>query len=118
LIGDAATVLGVPVELITPRLDELAAAEEVVREAVPAPALAAAQVPAVYLPPFSPHQVSLLPSGCLHVLAAVDRRRAQGRPQSAWRLGIANLMRWNRVLWVDIRSRTGARCDRNRTSGE
>jgi exodeoxyribonuclease V alpha subunit len=38
----------VPPELITPGLDELAAAEGVVREAVPA----APQVPAVYLPPF------------------------------------------------------------------
>jgi hypothetical protein len=41
----------VPAELIIPYLDELAAAEGVVRETVPARAQAAPQVPAVYLPP-------------------------------------------------------------------
>ena len=41
LIGDAAKILDVPPELITPCLDELAAAEGVVREAVPAAAPAA-----------------------------------------------------------------------------
>ena len=38
LIADAAKILDVPAELITPCLDELAAAEGVVREAVPAQA--------------------------------------------------------------------------------
>src|SRR6516162_8100286 len=57
LIADAAKILDVPSELIAPCLDELAAAEGVIREAVPASALslsaqAAPQVPAVYLPPF------------------------------------------------------------------
>ena len=41
-----------PSELITPCLDELAAADGVVREMVPGQAQAAPQVPAVYLPPF------------------------------------------------------------------
>src|SRR5580698_1960842 len=52
LIADAAKILEVPTELIGPCLDELAAAEGVVREAVPAQAQVAPQVPAVYLPPF------------------------------------------------------------------
>src|SRR5271168_5542368 len=38
LVADAAKILEVPPELITPCLDELAAAEGVVREAVPAQA--------------------------------------------------------------------------------
>jgi exodeoxyribonuclease V alpha subunit len=67
LITDAAKILEVPAEMIAPRLDELAAAEGVIREAIPAtvdpaaatmpatvptPAGAVPQVPAVYLPPF------------------------------------------------------------------
>src|SRR5579863_8183441 len=57
LIADAAKILEVPAELITPSLDELAAAEGVIRAAVPASepshlAGAVPQVPAVYLPPF------------------------------------------------------------------
>ena len=49
-------VLDVPADLITPCLDELAAADGVIREQVPAAARpaqaqAAPQVPAVYLPP-------------------------------------------------------------------
>src|SRR5208283_237080 len=50
LVADAAKILDVPAELIAPCLDELAAAEGVVREAVPGPAGAgaAARVPAVY----------------------------------------------------------------------
>ena len=41
-----------PPELTAPGLDDLGAAEGVVREAVPAQAQAAPQVPAVYLPSF------------------------------------------------------------------
>jgi exodeoxyribonuclease V alpha subunit len=69
LIADAAKILDVPAELVAPGLDELAAADGVVREAVPAPALpgpaqaapaqAALQVPAVYLPPFYQAERSL-----------------------------------------------------------
>src|ERR1700758_3065962 len=51
LVGDAAKILEVPAELIGPCLDELAAAEGVVRETVPAAAETVPQVPAVYLPP-------------------------------------------------------------------
>src|SRR5215468_4577714 len=64
LIADAAKILDVPSELIAPCLDELAAAEGVVREAVPAAtpsaqADAVPQVPAVYLPPFYQAERSL-----------------------------------------------------------
>src|SRR5256884_429067 len=64
LITGAAKILDVPAGLITPCLDELAAAEGVVREDVPAaarpaPAQAAPQVPAVYLPPFYQAERSL-----------------------------------------------------------
>ena len=64
LITDAAKILDVPADLIVPCLDELAAAEGVVREQVPAaarpaPAEAAPQVPAVYLPPFYQAERSL-----------------------------------------------------------
>ena len=52
LMADAAKILEVPAEMITPCLDELAAAEGVVREEVPALAETAPRVPAVYLPPF------------------------------------------------------------------
>ena len=64
LTADASKILDVPAELIAPCLDELAAAEGVVREAVPASALSASalsalQVPAVYLPPFYQAERSL-----------------------------------------------------------
>ena len=64
LITDAAKILDVPAALITPCLDELAAAEGVVLEEVPAAgrsalAEAAPQVPAVYLPPFYQAERSL-----------------------------------------------------------
>src|SRR5207344_1542488 len=57
LIGDAAKILDIPAELISPCLDELTATEGVIRETVPAAAaLTSAQtlprVRAVYLPPF------------------------------------------------------------------
>ena len=59
LIADAAKILDVPADLITPCLDELAAADGVIRETVPAQAQAASQVPAVYLPPFYQAERSL-----------------------------------------------------------
>src|SRR5271169_4990387 len=80
LIADAAKILDVPAELITPCLDELAAAEGVVREAVPASALSAQaqtapQVPAVYLPPFYQAERSLA-QALLRLLAARGDRLA------------------------------------------
>jgi len=66
----------VPAELITPCLDELAAAEGVVRETVPARAQAAPQVPAVYLPPFYQAERSVA-HALLRLLAArADRLSA------------------------------------------
>jgi exodeoxyribonuclease V alpha subunit len=76
LTGDAAKILDVPAELIGPCLDELAAAEGVVRETVPAQAPAAPQVPAVYLPPFYQAERSVA-HALLRLLAArADRLSA------------------------------------------
>jgi len=100
LIADAAKILDVPAELIAPCLEELAAAEGVVREAVPAtdgPAGAgtASQVPAVYLPPFYQAERSLA-SALLRLLAA----RGDRLP------GFASVD-WDKALgW--LRGRTGA----------
>jgi exodeoxyribonuclease V alpha subunit len=80
LIADAAKILEVPAEMIAPCLDELAAAEGVIRESVPAatvpsPAEAAPQVPAVYLPPFFMAERSLA-SALLRLHAAPGDRLA------------------------------------------
>ena len=76
LIADAAKILEVPAEMITPCLDELAAAEGVVREEVPAAGRGpASQVPAVYLPPFFMAERSLA-SALLRLLAARADRLA------------------------------------------
>src|SRR6266568_5032189 len=95
LIADAAKILDVPAELITPCLDELAAAEGVVREAVPASAGTDPQVPAVYLPPFYQAERSLA-SSLLRLLAA-----------RADRLAAFTSVDWDKVLgW--LRGRTGS----------
>jgi len=95
LIADAAKILEVPPELITPCLDELAAAEGVVREAVPAQAHAAPQVPAVYLPPF--HQAE---RSVAHALLRLLAARAD-------RLTAFAAVDWDKALsW--LRGRTGA----------
>ena len=95
LIADAAKILEVPAELITPCLDELAAAEGVVREEVPAPAGTASRVPAVYLPPFFMAERSLA-SALLRLLAA-----------RADRLAAFSEVDWDKALaW--LRGRTGA----------
>jgi exodeoxyribonuclease V alpha subunit len=90
LIADAAKILEVPADMIAPCLDELAAAEGVIRETVPAiggPAIegpaagspaggeTASQVPAVYLPPFYMAERSLA-SALLRLLAARADRLA------------------------------------------
>ena len=62
LIADAAKILDVPAELIAPCLDELAAAEGVVREAVPASALPAQARPHRRSPP-STCRPSIRPNG-------------------------------------------------------
>ena len=100
LIADAAKILDVPAELIAPCLDELAAAEGVVREAVPAaagPAGAgiASHVPAVYLPPFYQAERSLA--------SALGRLLASGRDRLP---GFASVD-WDKALgW--LHGRTGA----------
>jgi exodeoxyribonuclease V alpha subunit len=95
LIADAAKILEVPAELIAPCLDELAAAEGVVREAVPAAAPAAPQVPAVYLPPFHQAERSVA-RALLRLLAARGDR-----------LGAFTAVDWDTALgWLS--RRTGA----------
>src|SRR5206468_1283791 len=96
--GDAAKILEVPAELITPCLDELAAAEGVIRESVPAAssdgAETAPQVPAVYLPPFLMAERALS-SALLRLLATRADRLAAFRDVD-----------WDKALaW--LRSRTG-----------
>src|SRR6266568_3867647 len=95
LITNAAKILDVPADLIAPCLDELAAAEGVVREAVPASAGTDPQVPAVYLPPFYQAERSLA-SSLLRLLAA-----------RADRLAAFTSVDWDKVLgW--LRGRTGS----------
>jgi exodeoxyribonuclease V alpha subunit len=94
LMADAAKILEVPGDLITPCLDELAAAEGVMREEVPAPAGAGSQVPAVYLPPFLMAERSLA-FALLRLLAA-----------RADRLAAFGTVDWEKALaW--LRGRTG-----------
>ena len=94
LIADAAKILEVPAEMITPCLDELAAAEGVVREEVPAPAGTGLQVPAVYLPPFLMAERALA-SALLRLLATRADRLAAFREVD-----------WDKALtW--LRGRTG-----------
>ena len=100
LITDAAKIIDVPAELITPCLDELAAAEGVVREEVPgaarpAPAQAAPLVPAVYLPPFYQAERSLA-----HALLRLHAARAD-------RLAGFAAVDWDKAFgW--LRGRTGS----------
>ena len=89
LVADAAKILEVPAELITPCLDELAAAEGVIREYVPAGPGAAPLVPAVYLPPFLMAERALA-SALLRLLAA-----------RADRLAAFSKVDWDRALaWL------------------
>ncbi len=99
LIADAAKILEVPAELLAPGLDELAAADGVIRESVPATAAAGAeaapQVPAVYLPPFHAAERALA-SALLRLHAA-----------RADRLAAFSALDWDKALgW--LRGRTGA----------
>ncbi len=87
LVADAAKILDVPAELITPGLDELAAAEGAVRESVPAgaepvPASTAPRVPAVYLPPF--YQAERALAHALLRLLASGRDRLPGFASVDW----------------------------------
>ena len=73
LIRDAAKILGVGAELIGPCLDELAAAEGIVREPVPASDGTGSMVPAVYLVPFHRAECSLA-GGLVDLLNASQER--------------------------------------------
>src|SRR5690348_12982729 len=101
LITGAAKILDVPADLIAPCLDELAAAEGVVRDQVPAaarpaPAEAAPQVPAVYLPPFYQAERSLA-----RALLRLHAARAD-------RLSAFAAVDWDKALgW--LRTRTGSK---------
>jgi exodeoxyribonuclease V alpha subunit len=97
-MADAAKILEVPAELITPCLDELAAVEGVIREEVPAGPGTAAQVPAVYLPPFLMAERSLA-SALLRLLAS-----------RADRLAAFSEVDWDKALaWLrSLRGRAGA----------
>ncbi|MEO3745178.1 ATP-dependent RecD-like DNA helicase [Plantactinospora sp. B5E13] len=94
LVADAAEILGVPVELVRSCLDELAADEGVVREAVPNPTVEGGTIPAVYLVPFHRAE-SALANSLLRLL----RTSADRMPAFA---GVD----WDRALaW--LRTRTG-----------
>ena len=85
LIADATKILDVPAGLIAPCLDELAAADGVIREPVPAasaPAQTAPQVPAVYLPPF--HQAERSVAQALLRLLASRRDRLSAFAAVDW----------------------------------
>ncbi|WP_432842127.1 SF1B family DNA helicase RecD2 [Dactylosporangium sp. CA-092794] len=95
LVADAAQILGVPPELVRTCLDELAAAEGVVREAVPNPSSEGGTIPAVYLVPFHRAETSLA-GGLLRLL----NTRADRMPAFA-------TVEWDKALaW--LRTRTGA----------
>ena len=98
LLADTAKILEVPAELITPCLDELAAAEGVIREDVPAGPGTAPLVPAVYLPPFLMAE---------RALASALRRLLAAR---ADRLAAFSTVDWDRALaWLrGLRGRAGA----------
>ncbi len=95
LTAGAAKILDVRPEPVIPCLDELAAADGVVRETVPAQAQAAPQVPAVYLPPFYQAERSL--AGALLRLHAARADRPSAFATVDWDKALG---------W--LQSRTGA----------
>jgi exodeoxyribonuclease V alpha subunit len=95
LAADAAQILAVPSELVRTCLDELAAAEGVVREPVPNPSTDGATIPAVYLVPFHRAESSLAAA-----LLRLLHSQADRMPGFA-------AVDWDRALsW--LRTRTGA----------
>ncbi|GAA5065427.1 exodeoxyribonuclease V alpha subunit [Thermocatellispora tengchongensis] len=92
LVGDAVKILDVPAELVASCLEELVAAEGVIREDVP---VAEGSVPAIYLVPFQRAESSLASS----LLALLNTGRD--------RLAAFHDVDWDRALaW--LRERTGA----------
>ncbi|TMM29279.1 MAG: ATP-dependent RecD-like DNA helicase [Actinobacteria bacterium] len=73
LVADAAQILGVSADLVCTCLDELAAAEGVVREAVPNPSTDGGTIPAVYLVPFHRAESALAGSLLRLLNTSVDR---------------------------------------------
>jgi exodeoxyribonuclease V alpha subunit len=95
LVADAAEILGVPAELVRGCLDDLAAAEGVVRERVPNPTNEGATIPAVYLVPF--HRAE---SALAAALLRLRNARTDRMPAFAE-------VDWDKALaW--LRTRTGA----------
>ncbi len=82
LVSDAAEILGVPVDLVRSGLDELAAAEGVVREPVANPSSAGGTIPAVYLVPFHRAETSL--AGSLLRLLTTRADRMPGFREVDW----------------------------------
>jgi exodeoxyribonuclease V alpha subunit len=95
LVADAATILGVPADLVGTCLDELAAADGVVRERVPNPTSEGATIPAVYLVPFHRAENSL--AGSLLRLLTTKADRLAAFAEVDWGKALA---------W--LRTRTGA----------
>jgi exodeoxyribonuclease V alpha subunit len=95
LIADAAKILEVPQEMIAPCLDELAAADGVVREELPSSDEDSPGVPAIYLPPFFQAERALA-SALRRLLAARDDR-----------LGVFAAVDWKAALgWLSERTGT------------
>ncbi|MBO4207211.1 SF1B family DNA helicase RecD2 [Micromonospora echinofusca] len=95
LVADAATILGVPADLVRECLTGLAAEEGVVREQVPNPTSEGGTIPAVYLVPFHRAEQSLAGG-----LLRLSRTSADRLPAFAD-------VDWTRALaW--LRTRTGA----------
>lgn len=95
LVADAAKILDVPSELVTGCLDDLVAAEGVVREDVPASGDSEGSVPAVYLVPFHRAEISLA-NGLVRLLRADTDR-----------MPIFSTVDWGRAFgWLE--GRTGA----------
>jgi exodeoxyribonuclease V alpha subunit len=82
LVGDAVKILEVPADLVAACLEELAAAEGVIREQIPAGDDDAATVPAVYLVPF--HRAELSLAGGLRGLLATGRDRLAAFASVDW----------------------------------
>ena len=82
LITDAAKILEVSAEMISPCLDELAAAEGVIREDLPPAAKNSPPVPAVYLPPFYHAERSV--ATALRRLLATSTDRLAGFASVDW----------------------------------
>src|SRR6266487_2848679 len=76
LVADAAEILAVPADLVRTCLDELAAADGVVREAGPNPSTDGGTIPAVYLVPFHRAESALAASLLRLLMTKADRMPA------------------------------------------